>query len=428
MKSAQVFALPGNTGQAALCRLQTAFADLFPTLPTPVVSETPAQLLRQLADHLCRGNVFIVTAEAGQFHALKTTMLSALGFQSYERSQVLHLQAERCPADAAFPASASLFLTAAGRCNGFALRSGQQDLLYLPLHEDLLDELLPQATAYLRSRQKAKAAPPLAPEAKTDVELRLRQLGGRVFSDINPIEPTSIMPFPTAEEEYFGSLGSRPPRKQPQPDAQTAALLARAAEHVAWLNTRRERLALLVSPVWQGIAALSGQKIHITAPPRASMRTLREALDLAAARLQKGSDDWCAVVSAPMPGPEPNSVRVILALHGPSDYARVRELHWNPEEALGKSPANFQPVVAEAVLALLCDSVGTACMPSQAAHLVAAPHAPAKTIAKAPVAALPRRRGRALAAVALLTNLSLFFQGAHTQAADLPPATDALRQ
>ena len=159
--------------------------------PELVETGCTAQLLAALEGQLPRYDRFFVAADPAVYHALKALLLSCLGFACEPRPEIVELQS-RCGDDALFPRGAHVFLTRGGCCNGFALHSGRQELLMLPLEAELLGQLAPQVLEYTLPPELYAVQPPApAPLA----ELQFLSLGTRSAPAIDEISPADIEPL-----------------------------------------------------------------------------------------------------------------------------------------------------------------------------------------------------------------------------------------
>ena len=200
---------------------------------TPMLVETTntAQLLDALEQELPNYDLFALAVQPAMFHELKAQLMLCLGFVCEERPEITQLQQEplAMEEDAMFPAEARVFLTQNACFNGYALRSGQQGLLVLPLEADLLWQIDPQLQEYLETLTPTTSAVQSAEDPPfSELDMQLMRLGERYASSIDPIDPASIIsaeePVLTEEEPVI------PAEEEPTVEEPIEAPEAAAAE------------------------------------------------------------------------------------------------------------------------------------------------------------------------------------------------------
>jgi peptidoglycan hydrolase-like amidase len=382
------------------------------------------ELLSLLPAHLSRSGVVFVAVAPESFRACKTRLFASLeGLKTTSAPAALALQSEPRPEDAVLPENAAVFLSADGLFNGFAMRSGKQHLLFLPLAAERLAHQSPGVIAYLRSLEGAGSA--------LDAFFPEIAAGDHALC---PIDASSILPwppkeFPDAHTDYFAQSAvtareTPPPAAVPsaaeihsfqQSCAVSAAAEKALRELLLRLAEQKERYALVFPTAWHGVAdlieALCGNDCFLPvlvgspeeiADPETAVRVCEWF------RKQEGCD-FCGAVSAPLPTLDGGSL-LSVAVTGSSDYAQVRQMELGAEESPGESGAQ----AALALLQLLCDYRVRSCQPPKRARLVALPQ---------PDAADSRPKRRAvvaslLAAASVIACMAIALSGSSSFAAN----------
>ena len=137
------------------------------------VLEDANLFFRKMGEMFARSDVIVAAADEGSFLEQKWNMLKALGLKSEICPAVASvIRAELSAPDtsmkahALMPKDAAVFLTSDGLYSGFAVQSGKQTLLYLPLSGSRMDEIVENGVEPYFADRIAAAAP----KAETRVE------------------------------------------------------------------------------------------------------------------------------------------------------------------------------------------------------------------------------------------------------------------
>jgi len=127
--------------------------------------DSPKPFFSELSAAFGRTETVIAAAGSDVFLEQKWTLMKALGLDG-EISQTIAdmlsvskkpLEEAQAKAHAFMPKDAVLFISQTGLFSGFAVKKGRQLLIYLPLDEKILSEILvPDVAAYLQSLNKPK--------------------------------------------------------------------------------------------------------------------------------------------------------------------------------------------------------------------------------------------------------------------------------
>ena len=149
--------------------IQGTFASLSDDVEPFLSFEDAKPFYAEMGKAFGRADVIVAAADEGAFLEQKWNMLKALGLKSEICSAVLQVIRENgnvpdaaMKAHALMPKDATVFLTRDGMFSGFALRSGKQTLVYLPMidgkTQDILNKGVQPYFLALQEENKPKAA------------------------------------------------------------------------------------------------------------------------------------------------------------------------------------------------------------------------------------------------------------------------------
>lgn len=156
---------------AARQSIQTMFAAIADQVEPFLSFEDTHSFYAEMGKAFGRADVIVATADEGAFLEQKWNMLKALGLKSEICPAVLQVIRENGPvpdatmkAHALMPKDAAVFLTHDGLFSGFALESGKQTLVYLPMIDGRIQDILSEGVQRYFAAHRDPETKPEAPQ------------------------------------------------------------------------------------------------------------------------------------------------------------------------------------------------------------------------------------------------------------------------
>ncbi|MBR5618251.1 MAG: hypothetical protein IKW76_00795, partial [Clostridia bacterium] len=186
--------------------------------PFRVLDDTKS-FFGEMREMFRRADVIVAAADEGAFLEQKWNMLKALGLKSEICPAVISVirQEVSAPdasakAHALMPKNAAVFLTSDGLYSGFAMRSGMQTLLYLPLEAGRMQEIVANGvTAYFSQHTAAeKPQPETKPAQPAPVQLDIPDNNERFAETADLLSARNLtVAFASTETNVFIQNGVR---------------------------------------------------------------------------------------------------------------------------------------------------------------------------------------------------------------------------
>ena len=186
--------------------------------PFRVLDDTKS-FFGEMREMFRRADVIVAAADEGAFLEQKWNMLKALGLKSEICPAVISVirQEVSAPdasakAHALMPKNAAVFLTSDGLYSGFAMRSGKQTLLYLPLEAGRMQEIVANGvTAYFSQHTAAeKPQPETKPAQPAPVQLDIPDNNERFAETADLLSARNLtVAFASTETNVFIQNGVR---------------------------------------------------------------------------------------------------------------------------------------------------------------------------------------------------------------------------
>lgn len=171
--SLQILSLNSNQAPSCAAAQEKILAALSCGTAVPGRFDTAKQLFYAMAEALQSAQTVLLLVEPARYLHTKEQLLRAMGLSAQQNQEVLaamqgggvQLPEEEITRHAAIPAGAAAFPTQDGLFSGFMLTAGRQTILYLPLDNRRIDDILrAEAGGFLAGLRPTEPEPQPAPQ------------------------------------------------------------------------------------------------------------------------------------------------------------------------------------------------------------------------------------------------------------------------